>query len=228
MAYCFKGRFLIIPPFVSLMLLITTKGMDSIFSISVFSLFSSSRVTTVYNVDFPLLLLFTIPFFRCIRLPLFPYCRDHLSDFINTLWEDTMSAPVYSYALLADEVEGFRCCEIGNHGIQSNLHRQKSRQQKKKIMMIDDDDDITNSGPEFRWGKLPVFSVPVDHGNAANGQSDTGSQKTANTATSRLSRVMSGKCTLARQSARPVMVRRFPMRQNFYQADGCVRITKEY
>ena len=44
---CFKGLFFIIPPFVSFMLLITTKALGSIFSISVFNLFNSSLVTTV-------------------------------------------------------------------------------------------------------------------------------------------------------------------------------------
>ena len=43
---CFKGLFFIIPPFVSFTLLITTKALGSIFSISVFNLFSSSLVTT--------------------------------------------------------------------------------------------------------------------------------------------------------------------------------------
>ena len=43
----FKGRFFIMPPFVSFTLLITTKLCGSIFIISVFSLFNSSLVITV-------------------------------------------------------------------------------------------------------------------------------------------------------------------------------------
>ena len=48
---CFKGRFFIIPPFVSLTMFITTKAAGSIFSISVFNLLSSSLVTTVYIIS---------------------------------------------------------------------------------------------------------------------------------------------------------------------------------
>ena len=63
----FNGRFLIMPPFVSLILFIITNASGSIFSISVFKRFSSSLVKTVKMI-----------FISLSRWPLFPKPRSPL------------------------------------------------------------------------------------------------------------------------------------------------------
>ncbi len=93
---CFSDLFLTIPPFVSFTLFITINAFGSIFSISVFSLFSSKRVVTVKNninillARFAKTALAVVNSYPPLPITLIIICR------ISSLWVEIIVTPVYS------------------------------------------------------------------------------------------------------------------------------------